>query len=71
MVYTTNSSAGYCACDVELPVTVYCDQINQMSFLAQGSCAFHDFGDNVTRVYWCHFLSPTRTERLSASTNCQ
>ena len=61
----TSNSTGYCACDVELPVTVYCDQINQMSFLAQGSCAFHDFGDNITRVYWCHFLFPTTMERLS------
>ena len=52
----TSFSSGYCACHVETPRCIYCDQMNQTSSLLQSCCAFHNSRENKTRVYWCYFL---------------
>ena len=52
----TSDSSGYCVCVKEVPECILCDQINQVSWLKEGSCAFHESEGNTTRAYWCYFL---------------
>ena len=59
----TSASSGYCACTEEIPRSIQCDQRNQISWLAQGSCIFYDLKENATLATWCPFLFPNNATK--------
>ena len=50
-----SDSSGYCACSINLPIFVYCDERTQKSSISQGSCTFYD---STIRGSRCPFLFP-------------
>ena len=59
-VNSTSDSSGYCLCGVQISHLVKCDQKNQMSYIAIGSCAFHDIDKDIVTVAQCPFLFPEK-----------
>ena len=64
-----SDSYGYCACLQEKPRFIECNQVNEMSFLSQGSCVFYDSMKNTTSAFWCTLVSTTRESALPLPAN--
>ena len=53
-----SDSCGYCACPLDAPNFLYCDERNQRSSISQSSCVFYDHKEDITRGAWCSFYFP-------------
>ena len=57
-VNSTSNPPGYCACGLNLPRYVRCNQIEQVSFLERGACCFYYAQEDAIQCGWCPFVLP-------------